>query len=374
MCWVSTGAGAPIAFPHSIYFFNHIHSNDSHDNPSLKWFKKSPMTIFKSALRYLKSDQAEGMIAITDHNSDISYDQLLGSGLLDGGNPGLTTVRAAEWGLRTHMGLLNLPSNWAPLQEPAKYSGLGQVEAADGTGALRIVNHPGFRGKEWRWQDWGQAEAVEVWNGPIHPPRIAHAYFGKIHNDQTIQQWVESLKAGFRYTAVTGTDFHFKIPFTRSWTYMLFPANLVFAADNSPDTVLSAIRQGRVSLQLSPSAPKLYLRAAWAGQDQSPAELGGSLNGEGRLQAEVLLEAGAHSKRNVDDEIWVYRGLKGDLPVLKIPAHIPSKSADNPLKLCFSVSVEQPAQPDFIRVELRGHHGRDLLGLTNPIYLNPALK
>ena len=89
------------------YFFNHIHTNISQDNSSLKILKIKPEKTIELVKGFLKKRKAKGVAALTDHDTDRGFDTVK---FMADENLGIK--RGIEWGGSTHMCLIDIKENW----------------------------------------------------------------------------------------------------------------------------------------------------------------------------------------------------------------------------------------------------------------------
>ena len=130
-------------------------------------------------------------------------------------------------------------------------------------GGLYVIAHPNSEGHpfctgcRWAFSDMlpGPARHVEVWN---------RTWAGRSHNEGALQMFYHWLNAGYRMVATAGTDTHRPAPADHR-----LAANRVFAEDNAPEAILTALRCGHSYVT---SGPDLTLRAAT--DNGSTAEMG----------------------------------------------------------------------------------------------------
>ena len=221
-------------------FHLHTTSSDGH---------YSPQTLARLAL-------AEGLdfFAITDHNSIGSFGKFSEeSGLLV--IPGIEiTLAEGHWNV---FGIQGQPE-W--LSEVCVWD--KQLATKDLTGSitelmiqiaksgmLNSINHPLL--KPWEWQDGTtqleHIHCLEIWNDPFWPDN-AQA------NPAAVDMWTRWLNAGFRITAIGGSDFHFLpgeisgYPGERPG----LPATYVYAKNLSSVAILEGLRLGRVYVSMGP--------------------------------------------------------------------------------------------------------------------------
>lgn len=337
-----------------VYFFNHIHSSHSGDNPWAKRFKLSPKSIMDRAHDFLKDRGLRGVVAITDHNATNAFEELLAQGQTRSQGGVAKLIRAMEWGSRGHLGLIGLPTpEWTERLNYRSYRTGGLVEGAKSSGAaLRVVNHPYYKSDVVPREAWASAEAVEVMNGSRNP-------FEDLKNSTAIKEWAESVSTTQHRTALAGTDFHFKIPTYDTSEILFYPANIVIAPSNNPEVVLQAIKQGRVTLQMRPEHPFAVLQARWSGQSEWQ-EMGSKLSGSGELEIRVLMRW-SECKKDWQQERGLTLFLGKD--VVQSVHELECNGA-----IWSHKTTIAPQQRLMIRAELG--QKKAFYSMTNPIYVN----
>jgi predicted metal-dependent phosphoesterase TrpH len=284
--------------------------------------------------------RGQDFLAITDHNTVSHFREL------DGWPDGITPIRGSEvTTFHGHMNCFGLREviDW---RDAARGSGAARiVEQAHAQGALISINHPSAFGDPWcggcHWDfalvDFASIDAIEVWNGRWRMPES--------DNNGALAFWTDLLDAGFRPTAVSGTDSHS----AEEDDYIALPMNRVHADDRSEGAILDAIRRGRVVLS---SGPLLTFRAR--GSDGIDVDLpGDQLPADGTLDLTVdiaRLEEPATLWYVTSGSIVALGALEaGDAHVVR----------------------EGLAAQRWWRLELRQGSAAngDVLVLTNPVYL-----
>ena len=217
-------------------FFNHVHTVYSEDNSDLQLIKSTVGGAISNADKIATASNTNAIIAITDHRT---VDAIFDPEFAPIGNA--IPIIGEEWGRDGHAGVIG-------------FSGDTPITAGDGVddyeamitetherGGLVIVNHP----IEWKSDRALDADAVEVLNGPQWDDRAILA----------LAWWQRLLIAGEQITAVGGTDSHFFMH------PIQLPLNLVYAASNSQDDMLTAIKAGRVMLLQSTISARALLEA-----------------------------------------------------------------------------------------------------------------
>jgi hypothetical protein len=203
----------------------------------------------------VQSAVARGLdfLAITDHNTVSHHAEMV-----DWPDE-LIPIRGSE--ITTYHGHINV---WG-LGEAIDWRGdrrgggaEGILEAAHRQGALASINHPSAFGDPWcvgcHWDfarvDYAQFDGMEVWNGRWAIPETDDA--------GALALWTDLLDAGFRLTAVSGSDSHS----AEEDAYIALPSTYAFADEATEAAILDAIRRGRVILS---SGPWLSFRAVGPG-------------------------------------------------------------------------------------------------------------
>lgn len=126
--------------------------------------------------------------------------------------------------------------------------------AAHDAGALFSINHPQeFVICPWRYPTIFEADCAEIWNAMYSLPGMnrmaAHTF------------WDNLLLQGRRITAVGGSDTHH----LKKWMSLLYdmamPTTWVWAQERSGEAILSAIKDGHVTISYASDAPRLELAA-----------------------------------------------------------------------------------------------------------------
>jgi predicted metal-dependent phosphoesterase TrpH len=214
-------------------------------------------------------------------------------------------------------------------------------------GAIVSLNHPAAPSGEacmgcgWRWApqtDFAQVDAIEVINGPD----VETVYSG-------IPFWQERLNAGFRITAIGGSDDHSSGTAGRNTVGM--PTTVVYARQLSEPAILEGVRAGHVFIKTQgPHGPNIFFRGECAGHrvmmgDRITAAPGQQLrftadmNGSGAERIEVVEDG------------------KVTLPVGRFQAG------------AYEFAVQPDGKRHWYRINVRSSDGK-LLVLTNPIYVN----
>ena len=222
-------------------------------------------------------ERGQDFLAITDHNTISHFREV------DAWPDSIVRIRGSE--VTTFHGHLNCfgLSEIVDWRDAARGSGAARiVEAAHRQGALISINHPSAFGDPWcsgcHWDyalvDFATIDAIEVWNGRWRMPES--------DNNGALAFWTDLLDAGYRPTAVSGTDSHS----AEEDDYIALPMNRVWAEERTEAAILDGIRRGRVILS---SGPTLSFRAT--GSDGASIEVpGGRMAADGRLDLAATVD------------------------------------------------------------------------------------
>ncbi len=362
--------------PQGHYYFNHIHTKISQDNSSLKWLKISPKKTFNKVKSFLKRRNAIGAIAITDHDTDRGYEDIkpLASHILH-------PLRSVEWGGKTHMCLIDIKPDWEDISIGREYSDEDSVILSRSSQGARIINHPNAR-YNFPYLSWLDADAVEVWNTPYENSPFLRLNIERSNNLDAFAQWINALKDNRKYTAISGSDFHFKIPCLTE-RMLIYPVNFI-PKDDITQTK-SYIKAGNISFLTRPTAPKLTLQGKFK-SDNSWSVMGDTIKGKGTVDIQIFGDFSDVKKRiggacyNVINSFYkiltFWKKRYWQLRVFNQSGELIAKQYINPKKYGphkhFKLELELELQHnDMIRAELwevnKKMKNVDLLGATNPI-------
>lgn len=285
-------------------------------------------------------------MALTDHNT------MRGSESFEFKNPppGLVMVKGMEWnawngfGEETvgHANILGM-EGLDPLPSNASIDEM--LTLATRRKGTVIANHPFCFHLSWKQLEPDhRLHAVEVWNG--------WWYWAKplMHNDDALAWWEKAIKKGRKLTAMAGTDSH-----GHFFDDVARNVNWVFVKNPDPESILEAIREGRVTLGASPWEPSLFLEADQDGDGLFESMVGDVLErpASGTIKVRALAFGG-------DGQIVNFYTSKGHVLAQRISG---AKA-----EVVFELS---PAEGfDYVRAELRPLPNMtfSMSALTNPIY------
>ena len=336
----------------------HMHTAHSDGSCLSDRGARVPCPVFKT----LEAARARGLdfIAVTDHNAASQNDALrelapyFDDLLLIPGRE-ITTFQghANVWGPVSPMDF-QLGSPRAPTLAAIQ----AQVEKA---GGLISINHPGQPSGEtcmgcgWTVKDtdFSRIQAIEAVNGgSLRLPGGAESAISGI------PFWEARLDAGFRITAVGGSDNHDAglDPATKSG--IGYPTTVVHASELSQPAVLAAIRAGHVFVDITGSRDRALEVTATSGGRS--AEMGDTLAAPAGAPIRVTIR--------VTHAPGASLSLVGDGPKPKLAdASLPGDDETR------SFEVASDGRRHWLRIDVRGPDGRLWL-LGNPIYLNAAVR
>jgi hypothetical protein len=372
--------------PKSVFFFNHVHTKYSKDNDAMKSFKFSPLKTLKVANGFVKKRNALGSMSFNDHENSNAYSEVIDHVLE---NPNMTAFRGAEFGGKTHMGLVGIKNDWPKVSDGKKWSHENLMDQARDSLALRIVNHPGQKSKLWTFDRWLDTDGIEVWNSILEerPMRIFKKLIKNKNNREAMNQWVKHLEQKGPVTAMSGSDFHFYIPCLID-RGLFYPTNIIPGNNNNPKFIRQQVQKGNVSILTKPTAPKLNLQANWTGDPQRVG-MGDNLKGHGKLQ--IILTADYSDVRTKMRSLCyetihtftkifnAFKKEKMELRFYTMDSKVPFTKVRLPKKKKGAYQVEvsldiSQDEKNYIRAELWQVNKKfefiEVLGITNPIYLN----
>jgi len=299
--------------------------------------------------------RAEGMdfFAITDHNTLDAYpgfgepdDVCVIPGLeitFDQGHYNVFGITQREAWME--------PVTQGPTALNLRKSGLEinrLLEAGAASGLLNSINHPLL--KPWAWLDGATALApvhcLEIWNDPSWPDN-------RSANPQAIDLWMRLLNAGYRLTAIGGSDYHRptnKPGVEKPPDRLGLPRTYVYAESLSGAAILEGVRRGRVVVSMGPRA---QFEARFNGASFAIGDNLGHVQGEVELSGAVDASAASGVARIVQDGVVkqeIALGAQGT----RISARV-ELSGD---------------RPTWFALDVRDKEGL-LLAITNPIFAGP---
>lgn len=292
-------------------------------------------------------------LAITDHNRIDAYIQLSQTPdflIVPGIEITLQNGHFNIYGLtRWYKWMENICIGLNTIKLSGKYPTTTELmRRTAGQGLLNSINHP-FR-VPFNWRDeateLSHVHCLEIWNKPDAPDPNRT-------NPKAIKLWTKMLNAGYRLTAVGGSDHHvmeLRPGEVRATERLGWPRNYVYVEELSAAAILDSLRQHRVYVSMGPT---VNFQAHLNGQPYQIGSVLGEVDGQLQLTAQV-----------VDSP------MPGRAQIVKNGEVMTEVALENGCA-CLKFSDEaKPSQTAWYRLDV--YNEADLmLALTNPIYVGP---
>lgn len=310
-------------------------------------------------LELLDIARAEGLdfFAITDHNAIAAFDHF--------GTPDdLVVIPGIEVTLRLgHFNIFGIENESCWLAEVCadaqRYTLEGEFKTPNQIlhqigqeNLLASINHPLRQACQWldEQTDLRHLHCLEIWNKPSFPQYAAA-------NRESVALWSRMLNAGYRITAIGGSDYHRPVPHPNHGKlpeHLGEPSTYVFAESLSGRDILTGLQRRRAYVSMGAEVDfKLYL-------GQQCFRIGADLpfaRGEACFSAEV-----DHSP-----EPGLVRILRNNHPIAERPI-----AAGEACRLEVQTHIDA-TRPAWYRLDVCTPDGA-LLAVTNPIYTGPRLE
>ncbi|GAB4533372.1 MAG: hypothetical protein Kow0063_15230 [Anaerolineae bacterium] len=302
--------------------------------------------------------QVEGLdfVAITDHNTIEALAKLSqSSGLLivpgievtlDGGDFNVFGITGwCDW-------MEGICVGQAPVPLCGRYRTVTELMrriAADGL--LSSINHPLLEPWEWRYAatDLSCVHCLEIWNDPYWPDNV-HA------NPQAVALWTAWLNAGFRITAIGGSDYHCPPRPEEGEPGMRLglPSTYVAAEELSVMAILEGLRRHRAYVSVG---PRLTFQARYHDIMYGIGDDLGQQRGEIEFMATLSDgPAAAYARIVKNGEVLVETLIRGGGGSLEYAA-VPDRD----------YSGRSASLGDWYRLDVLDQNGH-MLAITNPIF------
>ena len=297
--------------------------------------------------------RTEGLdfITITDHNTtkglselDENLDFLIIPGIevtLDRGHFNVFgTVEWCQWmeGVCVSQNAIPLPDEYQMVSE--------LMHQISKEGHLTSINHPWLHPWEWLYNntDLRYVHCVELWNDLFWPDNV-HA------NPKTVELWADWLNAGYRVTAIGGSDYHYppKPELGLPGERLGYPTTYVYAVQLSVDAILEGLRRRRAYVSCG---PRVTFQAEIGGTTYMIGDDLGEQEGEIEFTITIL-----DKPEKISAQI-----IKNGKVLAKEQLHGRETSAQ------FHDQVI-PAHSDWYRLDVSDMDGHALV-ITNPIFVN----
>jgi hypothetical protein len=303
----------------------------------------------------LALEQGLDFIAVTDHNSIAAFNQF-------GENPGLMIFPGVEITLKEgHWNVFGMPG-WQDWMEgicineirvtlSGKFHTPSQVmHQTASLGLLNSINHPLL--KPWEWRDGltelRYVDCLEIWNDPLWPDN-AQA------NPQAVEMWTKWLNAGYRITAIGGSDFHFLPGELSRYPGEIpgLPSTYVYASQLSNAAIIAGLKARRVYVSMG---PQVSFRAETQGKTYHIGDDIGQVNGEIQFKVTVTGADPNSTARLNSNGQNLFEVLIGE----------------GTSQISFSHQPD-PFIPQWYRLEVLDPEGQ-VIAITNPIFTGPPVE
>lgn len=296
---------------------------------------------------------AEGLdfVSITDHNT------IRGLSKLDPGLdypviPGMeVTLEKGHFNVfgigESHGWIEDIGENTSESPFPSRFSSVTELmERTAGEGLINSINHPLLHPWNWRYTgtDLRFVHCVELWNDLYWPGNV-------FANPKTVDLWTAWLNAGYRVTAIGGSDYHYPPKPEQGLTgeRLSQPTTYVYAENLSAPAILAGLRKGRVYVT---KGPKIKFSA----QLHDTSYMVGDEIGKqaGNLDIMITIDDGP-------DHIIAQLIKNGEIFSSK---HIPGPRANIEIR-----EQADTAHSSWYRLEVLNRNW-EVLTITNPIFQN----
>jgi hypothetical protein len=301
--------------------------------------------------------KAEGLdfIAITDHNTIAGFlefsdnlDFLVIPGLevtLDKGH--FNVFGMNNW----HEWMQEICGDRIEVSMPDRYKTITELmKEISEDGLLNSINHPLLPPWDWLFDDTDlrYIHCLELWNDLYWPDNITA-------NPKTVEMWNEWLNAGYRITAIGGSDYHYppRPEENKPGERLGMPTTFVYAQELSISGILDALRKRRAYVT---KGPQLDFRA----------EANGTIY---EMGADLGVQSGA-----IDFIVTIpYQPKMSNVQLVKNGVVIAQKQAKGRnISIQFRHMVDITSS-EWFRLDVTDKDG-NVLAITNPFFVGPSKK
>lgn len=230
------------------------------------------------------------------------------------------------------------------------------------------ANHPS--GKDHFGYSYDLVQSIEVWNSAIWSK-----------NANAIMIWDDMLSSGRKLTGRGGSDAHHGVPqgdekpskstFEATANYVGTPTTWVFATSRTPQAIVDALTNGRVSVSANPYSPRVEFYADTNEDGKPDMMMGDNVKATGKaVKFRVELKG-----KTFTDSTYTVKVVKngGDFNTYKITGKDPkvefTDTPDLTGRTYYRVTIEgKPA--DYPQVPTSVKLTGNMVALSNPIYFN----
>ncbi|MBI3017295.1 MAG: hypothetical protein HYY62_04800 [Deltaproteobacteria bacterium] len=169
-------------------------------------------------------------------------------------------------------------------------------------GGLVVINHPKSLYLPHRWPSTSyDADGIELNFSSFMMP------------DSVIEWWQQNLRVGRKLFLLGGSDFH-----VGNWGEPFQSTNLVWVKDSTKETLLEALRAGRLQVLRSPSSPKIELTLM---TEKESFHVGDQVVLDGSLQSVFLeIHVVGNEAKNLEGTIVRLFNRRGEIASFEVTA------------------------------------------------------
>lgn len=359
---------APASLNDGIWLKGDLHVHTLHSTDS----RDSVTNTMKKTLAYAES-VGMGFIAITDHDNHVRGDVAHHTWAdPDFKSDSLVLLYGAEWtSTRGHGNVFAAkPYNHQNLYDVRDQRDVLVGSVKNELGVHLSANHP--IGKDHFGYSYDIVNSIEVWNSAMWKK-----------NNEAIMIWDDMLSSGRKLTGRGGSDTHRGFSDNPAedtpenkrvrYNYIGTPTTWVFARERTPEAVVDALTNGRVSVSSNPFGPRVEFFADLDNDGTMDLMMGDNTKSKGkpvkfRVQLVGTTVAGGKYKVNVfknSSNVWKSLDMTDADGVYAEFTDSPSLEH----RTYYRVTVEGPVTPDPLVSESM-KLSENMVGLSNPIFFN----
>lgn len=297
--------------------------------------------------------KTEGLdfLAITDHNTIGAFTEFEEEPavlIIPGVEVTLTHGHFNVFGVERWYGWMDhICAGENTVQLKGKYGVATEVmRQASARGLLSSINHPLLEPWEWRdaATDLRYVDCLEIWNNPAYPPNVDA-------NPEAVALWTALLNAGYRITAIGGSDYHRPVLLPEEEKlieHVGVPSTYVYAEELSGAAILAGLRRRQAYVGMG-------ARVTFQARANSRTyEIGADLG----IPGSTIEFAATVSESPVSARAQI---VKNGRVVAEAPVE------DGQASLGYSDSAD-PARSDWYRFDVLDQDGL-MLAITNPVFV-----
>ena len=301
--------------------------------------------------------RAEGLdfVTITDHNTIAGLselDQNLNFPIIPGIEVTLDKGHFNVFGIDDrHQWIEDIGASSKATPLPSRYSSVVELmEKTAQEGLLNSINHPRLHPWDWRYHetDLRYVHCLELWSDLYWPGNV-------FANPKAVELWTNWLNAGYRVTAIGGSDYHYppKPDQGKPGERLGQPTTFVFAEELSAPAILDGLQRGRVYVT---KGPRVKFQAEIGGTIYMIGDDIGDQTGDIELTAAIDHEPGlVHAQLVRNGQIIASQQTEGSQTSVQFQDQVDA------------------ATSAWYRFEVLDRNW-EVLAITNPIFVNFQVK